>query len=635
MGITRLKGIPSYEAEERIRTLFEHSRDALMTTSLPSLRFTSANGSALRMFGAKTESEFYSLTPGEISPDFQPDGTPSEEKARQMVEIAMRAGSHFFEWEHKRLDGSTFPSEVMLTRIEVDRQTFILGSVRDITMRKRGIEQLLLNTRLLEEAQRLAQIGSWGLDLTNDRLDWSDEIFRIFEIDQAKFGATYAAFLNAIHPDDREMVNKAYNNALANHTPYEIAHRLLMADGRIKWVNERGETFYDDHGKPVRSIGTVQDITERKHSEEAVARISGEFEDLYEHAPCGYHSLDSNGVFVRINDTELEWLGYARDEVVGKMKWQDVVTPESFKTFHKNFSLFKKQGFVRDLEYEMVRKDGTTFVGQTNASAIYDSSGNYLMSRGTVLNISKRKSLERELREKRNEMELLQKHQVAAQTAAAFAHDLNQPLSAISSYADTSLMLLDAEKPNLDKARRAIRECGKQALRAGNAIRQLLDFLHMGEVPTEAFDLAEDIRNIVDITRSELELQFDVEFRMTENLLLVQANRIHVQKILLNLLHNSIDAMQEARMPLPKITITVRPAEDEGVAQITIQDSGPGIKQEDLMCLFQPFFTTKKSGFGMGLGISRSLIEANGGQLWVDPEEGLGATFHLTLPFAS
>jgi diguanylate cyclase (GGDEF)-like protein len=122
----------------------------------------------------------------------------------------------------------------------------------------------------LNEAQHFAHIGSWTLEIKSGELVWSNEVFRIFEIDSSRFGATYEAFLNAIHPDDRELVNHAYTHSLEARIPYEISHRLLFGDGRIKWVHEKGKSEFDAEGNPIRSIGTVQDITDRKLSEEKI-----------------------------------------------------------------------------------------------------------------------------------------------------------------------------------------------------------------------------------------------------------------------------------------------------------------------------------------------------------------------------
>jgi len=128
----------------------------------------------------------------------------------------------------------------------------------------------------LKEAQRLAHLGSWELDLSKNHLTWSDEIYRIFEIDPERFGASYEAFLNAIHPEDRAKVNQAYQDSLQTHQPYEITHRLLMADGRVKHVHERCKIDYDMAGQPLQSIGTVQDVTERvelEHELRAQAQV--------------------------------------------------------------------------------------------------------------------------------------------------------------------------------------------------------------------------------------------------------------------------------------------------------------------------------------------------------------------------
>jgi PAS domain S-box-containing protein len=258
------------ESEEKYRLLFENSRDALVTAAPPSWKFTAANQSTLRMFGAASEAEFTRLYPWDISPERQPDGQASAEKALQMLETALREGSHFFEWMHKRLDGRTFPAEVLLTRMERNGQFLIQATVRD--------------------------------------------------------------------------------------------------------------------------------ISERKQAEELLRKTSQEIEDLYNHAPCGYHSLDKYGVICRINDTELEWLGYTRDELVGKMKWPDLLTSASQQAFRKDFPRFMERGIVRDFEIELVRKDGTVLVGLVNATAIYDPSGDYMMSRSTVIDITARKSTETMLR---------------------------------------------------------------------------------------------------------------------------------------------------------------------------------------------------------------------------------------------
>lgn len=150
--------------------------------------------------------------------------------------------------------------------------------VKETAERRQAEEALSASERRLREAQRIAQIGSWELDLTTKSLFWSDDVYQIFELDKNNFDATYEAFLAAIHPEDREMVDHAYAHSLATKTPYEIEHRLLMKDGSIKFVHERGETYYDSNGKPVCSLGTVQDISERRRTEEKIRKLNEELE---------------------------------------------------------------------------------------------------------------------------------------------------------------------------------------------------------------------------------------------------------------------------------------------------------------------------------------------------------------------
>lgn len=167
-----------------------------------------------------------------------------------------------------RAGGQEFPMEASLSQTQTDGRTLYTVILRDISQRQRAEEALQANESRLKEAQHLAQIGNWELGLDTSALSWSEQVFRIFEIDPAEFGTSYEAFLDRVHPEDRDLVNEAYRTSLETREPYEIVHRLRMEDGRIKYVQERGKTFYDEAtGRPLRSTGTVQDITTLKQTE--------------------------------------------------------------------------------------------------------------------------------------------------------------------------------------------------------------------------------------------------------------------------------------------------------------------------------------------------------------------------------
>ncbi len=176
------------------------------------------------------------------------------------------------EWTYVAKNGRHIPVLLSVTALKdnTGKVTGYIGVAKDISESKRIAEDLSTSKNRLNEAQRIANIGSWSLDLRSNTLLWSDQIYTIFEIDPHTFQPSYEGFLNSIHPDDVEKVNAAFNTSLENRTAYNIEHRLLMKDGRIKYVIERGETLYSETGKAVLSQGTVQDITELKLIEQSL-----------------------------------------------------------------------------------------------------------------------------------------------------------------------------------------------------------------------------------------------------------------------------------------------------------------------------------------------------------------------------
>ena len=253
---------------------------------------------------------------------------------------------------------------------------------------------------------------------------------------------------------------------------------------------------------------------------------------------------------------------------------------------------------------------------------------------GIARDITERKLLEQTLQQQRNETELLFNKQVAILTAAAIAHELNSPLTAISAYSEVAQRALSVTPVDCDKAKEALSGCFDQAQLAGHKLYELIGFLQGREIETEKLNINRIVEDALLQARSDGYSEFHIILNLEPNIPPIKANKIHIQRILVNLIRNAVEAMRAANVVDSEITIAVKTLASEKMAIVTIEDNGPGIDQKVISQIFDPFFTTKPTGFGMGLSISRALIEANGGQLWIDPVYQDGAQFHFTLPLA-
>lgn len=265
---------------------------------------------------------------------------------------------------------------------------------------------------------------------------------------------------------------------------------------------------------------------------------------------------------------------------------------------------------------------------------VYFDAGHPYRLIGVTRDITEQKNVQKKQHRQRKEAEHMIKQQVAERTASAIAHELNQPLTAISAYGEVVLQALNDDFLNSDNLKNALEGCVEQAQRAGRSLHELLAFLQKGESITEQINLNDLIHDALNNAYSDDDRWFELALHLKQNLPAVQCNRIHVQKVLINLFRNAVEAMAASDSPTLTITTTRHTLAGKKMAVVVVQDNGPGVDRAIAKRIFEPFFTTKTTGIGMGLDISRALIEANGGQLWIDPDVGKGAKFHFSLPFA-
>ena len=262
-------------SHQRYEAIFECSRDGILIAD-EHLRFHSANRQALAMLGY-SDREILDLGVMDIHP---PD---RHAEVRAKFQAFDRGEAHRIEdWPVVRKDGSIFYADISGAVFTIAGHRYQAGFLRDVSERHRIQQERRRHQSMLERAEKIAHVGSWTLDLVRNQLHWSNEVYLIFELDPASFHASYEAFLDAIHPDDRERVQAAYEQSLADRSAYCVDHRLRFADGRIKYVRERGESEYDATGRVLCSIGTVQDVSAEKAAELHLAERQKELHTLLE-----------------------------------------------------------------------------------------------------------------------------------------------------------------------------------------------------------------------------------------------------------------------------------------------------------------------------------------------------------------
>ena len=415
---------------------------------------------------------------------------------------------------------------------------------------------------------------------------------------------------------------------------YETAvlknNELLATQEALKELNEQLEERVAE-----RTDSLLQEIAERKRAEEANHRLYLELKELYNNAPCGYHSIDGECKFTGINDTELTWLGYAREEIIGRKSFIDILSPDSREAYARTLFTIKKNGLHKDMELDLVRKDGTILNALLSESAIRDDDGKLLSGRATVFDVSERKKLEEQLRQS-------QKMEAIGLLAGGIAHDFNNVLTAIYGYCAILQMNLGDDSPfspDIDNIHAA-------AERAANLTRNLLAFSRKQIMSPETVNLNDVVMNVWQLLTRIIGEDVQLKTVCVEKPLRVFADSVQIEQVMMNLAANARDAMPNGGI----LIIETKDLEiDEGsihdpdlsapgkYAVITVSDTGIGMDAETSKKIFEPFFTTKELGKGTGLGLSivYGIVKQHNGHISVDSEPGVGTTFRIYLPIIS
>lgn len=423
--------------------------------------------------------------------------------------------------------------------------------------------------------------------------------------------------------------------------------QLLQGGANVaEWTVQRGDgtlvpiEVSDTILSDGRWVGFVRDISKRKELEarllehEQQLRTERNFVDtILDTAAALVLVTDAEGCIVRFNKACEAATGVSAAEVLGTCRWEDCVPPEERETVRRIVARLRSGEASVEHESHWQHRDGAKRLINWRNTVLRDRAGQIRYLIGIGIDITDQRSAEQGALQHLEEASRLQRLQTANELATMLAHELNQPLATIATYAAAGEQLLRRPESDPGRLTEILQRISEQALRAGDAIRHLRAFVGRGRIKPVPVDLNAVVRRACAMLAPQARSgAVSVTLDLAATPPTVLGIDVHIEQVLLNLLGNAIDAIRDAGMTSGNVTVTTRP--DGKVAQVDVRDSGPGVDAATAARLFEPFFSRKETGLGVGLPISRSLVEAQGGRLWVEPHTP-GGILHFTLPLAS
>lgn len=614
------------ESELRFQNAFQHAPIGMALVNRDG-RALHCNQALAEMLGY-TRDELIDKTLAEMVP--ADDLTAAQEDRRRL--LAGEVDSYQAERRYIHKSGRivwTYTS-ASLVRDAEGRPLYTISHLHDITARKQA-EQALRDS---EERYALSVAGA------NDGLwDWNIEANEVYLSPRWKailgnavheLGADPLAWVSRLHPADAAPVRATLAAHLRGELPhFEVEYRIRHSDGTYRWVLSRGLAVRRADGRPYRMAGSLTDITERREVEEELRESEERFRKIFEEGPLGMALVGRDYRLVKVNATMCRMLGYSEEELLG-LSFADITHPQDLETdLRLAQQVFAGEIPSYQIEKRYVTKPGGLIWVSLTASVITGETGQPLYGIGMVEEITARKRAEQASQRHQAELAHALRVSTLGEMAAGLAHELNQPLSAIVSYARGCVHRLRAGAAEPADLLYAVEQIAEQALRGGEILQRHRHFLRSGAPSHEWVNVNVVVENVGRLASSEARAEgVAIRLRLTPLLPPVQADGVQLEQVVLNLVRNAIDAMREGNPAELCIHTTLGAREIE----VAVEDRGRGVPPELGERIFDAFVTTKPDGLGMGLSISRTIVEAHGGRLWATANPERGTTFRFVLP---
>lgn len=500
-----------------------------------------------------------------------------------------------------------------------------------------------INLKFLKKSQISARMARWFLDQEYNQLIWSDGVFEILELDPRKYGASYDSFIEMVHPEDRDLKNQTQEHLKKTNKPIEINYRLLFNDGRIKWINEICNTDFDQEGNPIRSYGTIQDITKYKLTEENFRLKEEQFQSLIDSIPSGIGIIQDNKLSF-INFAGRKIFDENADHKFDGKNISKIAHPESETIFLNKIQSVSQGNPEPTFEVTLMQTNGTSF--DAEVTLIKTS---YLETPAVQLivnDVSERKNFEKALLKSEDKFRMLAenlsenenrlKNIVATKDKffSIIAHDLRSPFNSILGFLD----LLQSQFETIDDSEKKgyLKLIGDDTKKTLKLLNNLLEWasVQTGQISFEPTrqKLLPVVRNVEETLESALKLKMlKLEYNIPSHFE-VFADTNMLTTIFRNLISNA------KKYSHPGGIITLSVEEKDNFIEISVSDTGIGMSEEIRKKIFlvngqvSTPGTANEIGSGLGLILCKDFVEKHNGTIWVESEEGVGSKFIFRLP---